>query len=205
MRKIVNLGRAGLLCMIGGSADAIGYLKFETFVGAMTGNTVLLGIELARWQLADILFHAFIVGSFFLATVIGRLVILARLPDGAAFIVNAILLATSALIESKWGVALSAAALGLQNAVVRKIGGVSVNTVYITGNLVRLGSAFPQAGRERREEIVLLALAWTAYAAGAVAGAFALHLTAYAMTVPALLSLFAAIMESWVAGDRSSD
>jgi len=40
-----------LLCVVGGSADAIAFLRYDTFVGAMTGNTVLLGIDLAEGKL----------------------------------------------------------------------------------------------------------------------------------------------------------
>jgi uncharacterized membrane protein YoaK (UPF0700 family) len=43
-----DLARTALLCLVGGSADAIAYLRFGTFVGAMTGNTVLLGINVVQ-------------------------------------------------------------------------------------------------------------------------------------------------------------
>lgn len=39
-----DLERTVLLCVIGGSADAIAFLRYNAFVGAMTGNTVLLGM-----------------------------------------------------------------------------------------------------------------------------------------------------------------
>ena len=46
-----DLVQTVLLCVTGGAADAISYLRYGTFVGAMSGNTVLLGIDLARRRL----------------------------------------------------------------------------------------------------------------------------------------------------------
>ena len=39
--------QAVLLALIAGYADTVGFLRFEAFAGLMTGNTILLGIELA--------------------------------------------------------------------------------------------------------------------------------------------------------------
>src|SRR2546430_16619783 len=40
--------QAGLLVMIAGYADAIGFLQHRAFAGQMTGNTILLAISLAE-------------------------------------------------------------------------------------------------------------------------------------------------------------
>src|ERR1700730_6168021 len=39
---------AGLLVMIAGYADAIGFLQFRAFAGQITGNTILLAISIVE-------------------------------------------------------------------------------------------------------------------------------------------------------------
>ena len=100
------------------------------------------------------------------------------------------MLGGSELITGQWSAAICAAALGLQNAAVRSIAGVPINTVFITGNLVRLGTAVPEAAvPQQQATLAVLTIAWIAYAAGAVAGAAALHMIAYPMIVPAVWRL----------------
>ena len=87
------------------------------------------------------------------------------------------MLGGSEFITDQWSAAICAAALGMQNAAVRSIAGVPINTVFITGNLVRLGTAVPEASAPQQQAtLAVLTIAWIAYAAGAVAGALALHL-----------------------------
>ncbi len=65
-----DLARTVLLCAIGGSADAIAFLRYDTFVGAMTGNTVLLGIDLAKADLDRAGFHLGIIAIFLAAVIV---------------------------------------------------------------------------------------------------------------------------------------
>jgi uncharacterized membrane protein YoaK (UPF0700 family) len=113
---------------------------------------------------------------------------------------TALMLGASGLIASQWGALLSAAALGIQNASVRRIGGVSVNTVFITGDLIRLSASVPGvAAPPQCQTVAVLTVAWIAYAAGAVIGAVALKEFFYPMLIPAVLALIAAIAETAVA------
>jgi uncharacterized membrane protein YoaK (UPF0700 family) len=189
-----DFGRTLLLCLIGGSSDAIAFWRFGAFVGAMSGNTVLLGIDLARLDLQQAAYHACLIAVFLIAVSIGRLQILAQISAGATFFFTAPMFLVAGAIESKWGALITAAALGLQNSVVRKIGGVSVNTVFITGDLVQLGSALPEANKpDRREQLKVHTTAWLSYAAGAVIGSVAVRLTNEPMIVPAVLALAVAV------------
>ena len=182
-----------LLCLIGGSADAIAYLRFGTFVGAMSGNTVLLGIDLAVGSLDRALYHVVVIAVFLLAVIATRAALEARMPLSMALVTAAVALGVSAWVHNEWGAAISAAALGCQSAAVRRIGGVSINRAFITGDLVRLGSAVPEAAEPgRRTAVEVLATAWIAYAAGAVLGVLLLHAAGYPMLVPAALALLAA-------------
>lgn len=191
-----DLGRTIVLCLIGGSADAISYLRYGTFVGAMTGNTVLLGIDFASRQLDDAGYHAGIIAVFLAAVIATQTVLKAKLPTSLPLFLAALMLGGSELIANPWSAAIAAAALGMQSAAVRRIGGVSINTVFITGNLVRLGSAVPEAAEPKQQTtLAVLSTAWIAYAAGAVIGALALHLIAHPMIAPAALALVAAIVE----------
>ena len=45
--------QASALAIIAGYADTVGYLHFGAFAGLMTGNTILLGIEIATTRGAE--------------------------------------------------------------------------------------------------------------------------------------------------------
>ncbi len=205
MNTLRDLGRTVLLCLVGGSADAIAYLRFDTFVGAMTGNTILLGIDIVEGRAGRAIYHVCIVAAFLAAVIVAR-TLLSRLPVIVPLTVTAVMLGASQLISSAWGAALSAAALGLQNAAVRKIGGVPLNTVFVTGDLVSLGSAVSRASAPKRNRrVILLSATWIAYTCGAVLGAAALRLLSYPMIVPAALTLLAAIVETYVRRNASAE
>ena len=194
-----DLGRTALLCLVGGSADVIAFVRYGTFVGAMTGNTVLLGIDVVQGHLPAVLYHGVIIAAFLFAAILTSEMLGGKIPLIVPLALTAIMLGMSGLIASKWSAALSAAALGMQNAAVRRIGGVAVNTVFITGDLNRLGAAIPGAGEPRQyRTIVVLATAWIAYAAGAIVGAVALKEFFYPMMIPAVLAFMAAIVEAHV-------
>jgi uncharacterized membrane protein YoaK (UPF0700 family) len=194
--QVRDFGRTALLCVIGGSADAVSYLRHDTFVGAMTGNTVLLGIDLAGLRFDHAAYHAGIIAVFFAAIVATLAALKASLPASLPLVFTAIMLGGSELIAGQWSAAVAAGALGMQNAAIRKIGGVSINTAFVTGDLLRLGSAVTEASApDQQVTLTVLAIAWTAYAAGAIIGAVALHAIAHPMVVPAVLALIAAGVE----------
>jgi uncharacterized membrane protein YoaK (UPF0700 family) len=198
-----DLARTVVLCVIGGSADAISYLRYDTFVGAMTGNTVLSGIDLAEWRLDHAGFHLGIVAVFLAAVIVTQTALKVKVPPSLPLLLTALMLGGSELIAGAWSAIICAAALGMQNAAVRTIAGVPINTVFITGNLVQLGAAVPAAPEpQRRATIAVVTIAWLAYAFGAAVGAVALHMIAHPMLVPAALALIAAIGETRGDGSR---
>lgn len=198
-----DLARTILLCLTGGSADAISYVRYDTFVGAMTGNTVLIGLDLAAGRIDRAGFHLAIVAVFLAGVIATQTALKAKIPASAPLVLTAILLGGSELIGGEWSTALCAVALGMQCTAVREIGGVSLSTVFITGNLVRLGSAVPHAAEpEHQTALAVLATAWIAYAVGALIGALALHMIAHPMVVPAALALVAALVEPRAPGAK---
>jgi uncharacterized membrane protein YoaK (UPF0700 family) len=199
MRMSRDLARTVLLCLVGGSADGIFYIRYGTFVGAMSGNTILLGIDVAQGRPERAFYHFAIVAVFLIAAILSRVVITSKIPVVVPLACTAVMLGACELIAGQWSALLSAAALGLQNAAVRKFAGVSVNTVFITGDLMQLATAVPGAAVPRqRREIAVLTAAWLAYAAGAVLGGAALHVISYPMIVPAALAFIAAFVEQYV-------
>jgi len=193
----LDLSRTVLLCVIGCSADAISFLHYGTFVGAMTGNTVLLGIDVAEWKLDRAGFHLGIVAVFLATVVVTQTALKIKVPASLSLFLTAVMLGASELVAGQWSAAICAAALGMQNAAVRTIAGAPINTAFITGNPVRLGSAVPEAAAPQQQAtLAVLTLAWIAYATGVVAGVLALHPTGYPMAVPAAPALVAAIGKS---------
>lgn len=171
--------QACVLAIIAGYADAIGFLTFGAFAGAMTGNTVLLGIALAGAQYADAAQSAIIIASFLVgvafSAVLGR-----KLPLAAILGLEAVVIVAAAAIAPHFAALVLAFAMGLQNATMTRFSGTSLNTVFLTGNLQKMmqdllgrftGSTKPaQAGSATSATI---AWVWIAYLAGVVAGAFA--------------------------------
>jgi uncharacterized membrane protein YoaK (UPF0700 family) len=194
MANFRELTWVAVLCLVGGSADGIAYLRYATFVGAMTGNTILLGIDLASGQFGRAVYHASIIAVFLSMVALTQTAKISKVPVAALLALTAGLLLVSGMVESEWSAAISAAALGMQNAAVRNFAGVSVNTVFVTGDLVRLGVAAPEVREaKQRTQVMVLAAAWLAYAIGALLGAAAFRYISYPMALPGVLALFAAI------------
>jgi uncharacterized membrane protein YoaK (UPF0700 family) len=55
---------ACLLAIVAGYADTVGYLRYDAFAGLMTGNTILLGIDVANGRAPSAAFHGGIIAVF---------------------------------------------------------------------------------------------------------------------------------------------
>ncbi len=190
-----------LLGGVGGAVEVIGYLTFSRlFMGAISGNTVLLGLHLGQGQWGEVLRYGFPILLFSVGTLTGLL--LSRKSLVPALLVEAALLLAALtwqvsspdfpLPPASWDyfprVALLSAAMGVQNGALRQAGGASLHTTYVTWDLtnliVRLGSvlthsAHPKASdpkparKPATEQPGFLLALWGIYILGAVAGAFA--------------------------------
>jgi uncharacterized membrane protein YoaK (UPF0700 family) len=179
---------AALLCGVAGWVDAISYLRFDTFAGAMTGNTVLLGISVFKHSPGQAAFQlALIVVFLVFVTFAGAMSRLGVRPP-MLLMVEGFLLVAASFSADRWIACLLAAAMGIQTSVVPRFMGASVNTVFITGNISRLGESLPEILHqpEARARGRLLALAWLSYGAGAALGCAGLSLNRYAMLPPVL-------------------
>lgn len=188
------------LSLAAGCVDAVGYLGLvQVFVANMTGNTVLLGLAIGQADGRDVLQAGTALTGFVLGVAAGAAIV-ERGPERAAWTpaVTAALgleFAMLAAFAAGWllhgadpsGVAvypsivLSAAAMGVQSAAVRRLQVAGVSTTYITGTLTsltarvvgRLRSATPEHAEDRlastgpsERGLPLTAEVWLAYGVG---------------------------------------
>ena len=133
--------QASILVIVAGYADAVGFLAFGAFAGAMTGNTVLLGIALAGMDFNAAAQSAIIIASFLVGVACKR-------PPGRRLPLAAIFASRrSRSSPRRWSRPLVAApvlafAMGLQNATMTRFSGANLNTVFLTGNLQKMMQGF---------------------------------------------------------------
>ena len=137
-----------------GNVDAVSFLALgHVFTANMTGNTVLLGLHLAQEQGAAALRALVALVGFGSGLVIGALIV-ERSTDRApwppavtwSFALEAVILgifaigtALTAVVREAWEgqvlIALSAMAMGIQSAAVRRLDVPGISTTYVTGTL----------------------------------------------------------------------
>ena len=130
---------ACLLALVAGYADTVGYLRYDAFAGLMTGNTILLGIDVANGRAPSAAFHGGIIAVFLAGVIASRVLLQLRHAAWLALTVAAILLVVCSFIGRFWAAMLLAFAMGMQNSAANRFNGVALNTVFITGNLQKLG------------------------------------------------------------------
>jgi uncharacterized membrane protein YoaK (UPF0700 family) len=154
-----TLGRESMLLLLtlaAASVDAISYLGLgHVFTAMMTGNTVLLGLALAQGEVLAALRSILALIGFTVGVFVGAIIVQresepaewpAAVTAALAFetLILAIFAATSMLFDSTRAVIiylliiLSAFAMGIQSAAVRRLGVPGIATTYITGTLTSL-------------------------------------------------------------------
>lgn len=179
------------LAAIAGWVDAVAYLGLHSYVANMTGVVVLLGLAGADLDLPGVGRQALILSGFMAGVLLSRL--LRRLGWGPApsyALSSVVVLACiGRLGAGPLAVAALALSMGLQNAASTVFGGVGLNTVFLTGNMQRLGeflspdpatsapatSVPATSGTRRGFAPRLLPAVVLMYAVGAAAGALALR------------------------------
>ncbi|HUO36046.1 MAG TPA: YoaK family protein [Candidatus Acidoferrum sp.] len=181
------------LAFVGGYGDAAGLVLAKTFTGHVTGNLVLVAISLVSRDERATLAHFVAIGTFLFGVFLSILVahLLHEWPSWsylpAIMSIEVILIGVSS-----WAMSMRAAigvgifivcvslALGLQNGALRRTGGISVHTTYLTGMITRLitteadkigslATAPPPPGPD--PTIVVLGGIWASFALGAATGA----------------------------------
>jgi uncharacterized membrane protein YoaK (UPF0700 family) len=192
-----------LLCAIAGSVDAAAYLLCgQVFVANMTGNTVLFAISLLQRELGTAALRGGLVLAFLAGVVVARL--LARTAGqrvtrrqrifvlGIQALLLLLLAWRSAATHAHLLLLLLACMLGTQNGAFQYIGGIHLNTTFVTGDLEKLGEAVTDTHNTLTRASAFL-LSWIGYAGGAVLGALgAKGLPHHAFLVPMVLTLASA-------------
>jgi uncharacterized membrane protein YoaK (UPF0700 family) len=145
-----------VLTLAAGSVDAISYLGLgHVFTAMMTGNTVLLGLALAQGEVLAALRSIVALIGFAFGVFVGA-VIVERDSEPVEWpavvtcaltletVILGIFAATSSLFDNTRAgviyllIVLSALAMGIQSAAVRRLGVPGIATTYITGTLTTL-------------------------------------------------------------------
>jgi len=206
-----------LLTLVAGSADALGYLNLgKVFTSNMTGNVVLMGIAVSEGRGADtgrslFAFLAFIVGNclgaWFCSHATGKEVSRASLTGVlgieatmllAYAVLSSLLPVERQLVFAYQLIALLGLSMGLQAAVVYRMGTPGVTTTAITGTLTTLFAGLMKSisqgkqpapeNRPRHASFGLQALVIVLYLGGAAAlGALNLNAKPWAAFFPAVI------------------
>lgn len=194
--------QAVLLALIAGFADTVGYLRYEAFAGLMTGNTILLGIEVASQKFAAAGYHAAIIAMFLVGVVLAQVLLKLAMPVWQALCLAAGLLVLCGFLEHRAASLVLPLAMGLQNSAANRFNGVALNTVFITGNIQKVGeglAAWVWQWRDPKSPAAggyaIYGLVWVAYAVGAGLGAVAEKMLTQPLLLPAALLPF--IMAPW--------
>ncbi len=216
----IPVRRVLLLGSVAGYVDAFGFIDLNgMYTAAMTGNTVQLGIALSRQHWPTFLLIAFTIASFFCGCLIASLIRRhLRRPPVELFIMAGLLATTEAV---RWRLShlatvelpLLTIAMAMQGETVSRFGGLSIQTIVVTNNVVKCADALvgylgERISRLRHgsnaalridiDQVIAPGSAWLAYMAGAAGG------SAAAMSLPApliipivLLMLTAADLLLW--------
>jgi uncharacterized membrane protein YoaK (UPF0700 family) len=189
---------------VAGIADAIGFMTMGgVFAANMTGNTVLAGIAAAQGRYLSAGNHLATLAAFFAGAMLARLLLRLWQKPALPILIEAAIVAALGFLPLtvEAAVLVLAFAMGVQASAITSFGGISASTVVITSTLARTAEASLDAvmrsGRSKLPSVSspgLLALSWSGYLIGAVAGALLLQAIAWPLIVPAALLLVVAAL-----------
>lgn len=212
------------LMTIGGYVDAVGYVTlFHLFTAHQSGNSDGFGVALSGGDWTTVWRRGTAIGAFVAGVALGTVLLeLARRRRPARSGLVVALCELGGLVtamgiglasQPRQGVspastvadvaaaATLAGAMGLQNVILRRVGGHTVRTTFVTGVLTRMAemlvlSGF-RRGRDRqalRRSGAFLGCLWLAYLAGAVGGGaagIAMRFAALAVPIAAVAAVAA--------------
>ena len=224
-----------------GFVDLVGYVSlYGLYTSHMTGNTVAMARHISELQWTGVVRRGWPIATFVFGLMLGSFIYEAekrhkiQVPFPPAIGLEALLIGIFIVAGLGGGykpdippqpaakffamVALLAIPMGIQNVVIRQVGGINVYTTFVTGSLVKFAESLSQyllwlrdrtRGRFRRriakvlrvsprllpvQHAVLTLGLWIAYLAGAVCGGVALQRWALlAMVAPFVLLLIIAL------------
>ncbi len=196
--------RVALLCAVAGYVDGFGYLQLSgVFAANMTGNTVLLTIAATRGDWDRVTVDAFTLAAFLLGALAASFLKHALLRPFLALLLAAILLVLAHWpeLDGLFALVLLAGAMGLQGAALGRFADISLQTVVVTGTILRLADALVDGFWRRLRSVTpdgsgaaagdgaaaLTAAAWLFYALGVAGGVAGIALLRLPLVVPAAL------------------
>lgn len=202
-RKGQSLFIGALLAAIGGFLDGFVYVGHgHVFANAMTGNVVLLGIDLFSRSWGSSFQHlppvlAFIVGVFISEGIRVGMKNDATKAYNTALMIEIIVLLLLSFFPKNTNDLFFAATIAFSSAVqvqaFRRVDGKSFNSTFITGNLRKLSEAiflwiFGRRGNDRNTSIVVdFSTIIIAFLLGAIAGAMSVALGNFALWCPVIV------------------
>lgn len=207
----VSLRRVIALAAIAGYVEVIGFLDIGgIYPGIMTGNTVQLGLTFARGQWPRFDLIGFAVALFFVGGIVASLLKRHLRRPAVELIVVALVLVVASVVRLRAGAGvplelpLLGLAMAMQGETISKFGGVSIQTIVVTNNMVKFSDALVGRyvsgwfGRRPGEtvpslaDVLLPGLAWFFYSLAAGAGALAAGGLRLPLLVPAALLVLVA-------------
>ena len=197
------------LALVAGHIAAVGFLDLGgLYIAPMTGNTVQLGIAAVRGQWPHVAILAATLGAFFCGGVVASYV-RRRLPRPpfeliimAALVLAAQVARSGLASPTAIELPLLAASMAMQGATISRFGGLPIQTIVVTNNLLKCADAIAgrylahhadaqsKSERPSTADVVLPACAWIGYALGGGAGALAVLHFELPLVLPALLLVF---------------
>jgi uncharacterized membrane protein YoaK (UPF0700 family) len=206
--KIAEIAQEGLIApvrhvlalgVVAGFVDAMGFIDLKgIYVGAMTGNTVQLGVTFVDHQWPRVALVALALGAYACGAIISSA--LRRLSPGSviglavmAMLLIAVLVIRLAIPDFHFiELPILAFAMAVQAETVSRFGGVPMQTVVATGALLQFadGLVGRLAGSSSLAEVVIPGCTWVAYAVGAAGEAKAgASLSQLAFLIPIFMLL----------------
>ncbi len=199
------------LTVVAGFVEVTGYMDCEgLYASIMTGNTVQLGMNVAcaNWVKFGLVGYA--IALFFVTCSIASLIRRhLENPVMELVIMSGVLVLACAV--KRWPIfnlilelPLLSLALAMQGETIARFGGVSLQTLVVTNNIVKFSNAFTGRFISRRflektgqkvpalAEVVLPGVSWLTYSIAAAIAAISNTLTPVSLLVPAIIVLFVA-------------
>ncbi|MGI4983298.1 MAG: YoaK family protein [Janthinobacterium lividum] len=207
----VSLRRVIALAAIAGYVEVIGFLDIGgIYPGIMTGNTVQLGLTFARGQWPRFYLIGFAVALFFLGGIIASFLKRHLRRPAVELVVVALVLVVASVVRLRAGAGvplelpLLGLAMAMQGETISKFGGMSIQTIVVTNNMVKFSDALVGRyvsgwfGRRQGEvapalaDVLLPGCAWLFYSLAAGAGALAAGALRLPLLAPAALLVLVA-------------
>lgn len=210
VRRVASLGS------VAGYIDALGFIDLSgIYTAAMTGNTVQLGVTFARMQWPHFALVAATLGSFFCGGLLSSF-IRRHLPRPALeLLIMAGLILAAQVIRLTFAqpiaieLPLLAVAMAMQGQTISRFGGMSIQTIVVTNNMLKcadalVGRYLPEKkdARSAVSDFVLPGCAWLTYVIGAGAAAFINDRFSLPFLIPVVVLILTTVDLVLTSGDR---